>query len=72
MKILIVLMFLAIISSLGSGLYFMMRDKGKSNRMLNSLKIRISLSVILITLILIFYYMGWIHTTGIKLVPKPV
>ncbi|MFM2344497.1 MAG: hypothetical protein RLZZ210_1108 [Pseudomonadota bacterium] len=65
MKIIIILAFILIVLSLGSALFFMMKDKGNSNRMLNSLKLRVGLSVSLIILILIAYYMGWIHTTGI-------
>jgi len=42
-KYLIVIVFIAILLSLGSGLYFMLKDKGKSKRMVNSLTVRISL-----------------------------
>ena len=65
MKIIIILAFILIVSSLGSALFFMMKDQGKSNRMLNSLKIRVGLSISLIIFILIAYYMGWINSHSI-------
>ena len=65
MKIIIILAFILIVLSLGSALFFMMKDKGNSKRMLNSLKLRVALSFSLIIFILIAYYMGWINTKGI-------
>ena len=59
-KYLIVATLLAIIASLGSGLYFMMKDKGVSKRMVNSLTVRISLSVALFVLLFLGWYMGLI------------
>ncbi len=43
----------------------MMKDKGDSEHMLKSLKIRVVLSISLIIFILIAYSMGWIQTKGI-------
>ncbi len=55
-KYLIVAVLLAIIGSLGSGLFFMLRDKGESKRMVNSLTVRISLSVLLFILLFVGWY----------------
>jgi hypothetical protein len=55
-KYLIVAVLLAIIASLGSGLFFMLRDKGESKRMVNSLTVRISLSVLLFILLFVGWY----------------
>jgi hypothetical protein len=65
MKILVALAFLMIIGSLGSALFFLMRDKGKSNRTVHALAMRVGLSITLFLLLLGAHYMGWIQPTGI-------
>jgi hypothetical protein len=55
-KYLIVAVLIAIVISLGSGLYFLLTDKGGSKRMLNSLTVRIGLSVVLFVLLFIAWY----------------
>jgi cytochrome bd-type quinol oxidase subunit 2 len=60
-KYLIVAVMLAIVASLGSGLYFMLKDKGESNRMVNSLTVRIGLSVVLFALLFVAWYTGLIQ-----------
>ena len=52
---------LAIVASLGSGLFFMLKDKGESKRMVNSLTGRISLSVVLFVLLFVAWYAGLIE-----------
>ncbi len=64
-KLLIVIVFLAIIVSLGSGLFALVDDKGKSKRLVNSLTVRISLSVFLFALLIIAYMNGLIQPHGI-------
>jgi hypothetical protein len=66
MKWIIPVALLFIVGSLGSALYFMMKDKGGSSRMVYSLMLRIGLSVLLFLGILIAYYFGWIEATGIR------
>lgn len=66
MRIIVAIAFLLILGSLASALFFMMRDKGRSNRTVNSLTVRIGLSVALFLLILFANWMGWIHSTGIR------
>lgn len=51
LKILIVVLLFAIIISLFSGLVFLVKDDGKSNRTVNALTIRVTLSVLLIALL---------------------
>ncbi|MEE9580309.1 MAG: twin transmembrane helix small protein [Nitrosomonadaceae bacterium] len=58
MKIIAVLFFLFIFASLASALYYMVKDKGQSTRMLKSLTIRISLSVVLFAMLMLGYYFG--------------
>ncbi len=66
MKIVFVIGFILIIGSLGSALFFLMRDKGKSNRTVQALAFRVGFSIALFLLILIAYHFGWIHPTGIR------
>ena len=60
-KYLIVAVLVAIVASLGSGLYFMLKDKGETSRMVNSLTLRISLSVALFVLLYAAWYLGLIQ-----------
>jgi hypothetical protein len=66
MKILVAIAFLLIIGSLGSALFFLMRDKGKSNRTVHALAMRVGLSITLFLLLLGAYKLGWIQPTGIR------
>ncbi len=49
--LLIVIVMLGILVSLGSGLYFLVRDRGKTERMVVSLSIRVALAVLLLVLL---------------------
>jgi len=66
MKWLIPIVLLMIVFSLGSALYYMMKDKGNSYRMVHSLMLRIGLSIALFLGILLAHYFGLIEATGIK------
>jgi hypothetical protein len=66
MKILVAVAFILILGSLGSALFFLMRDKGKSNRTVHALALRVGLSITLFLLMLGAHYMGWIEPTGIR------
>lgn len=72
MKIfLVALAFVAIIGSLGSALFFMMRDgregKAKTSNMARALAFRVGFSVVLFICVLVAWKMGWIQPTGIPL-----
>jgi cytochrome bd-type quinol oxidase subunit 2 len=60
MKIIILILLFAVIASLFSGLYFVYKDKGNSNRAVISLTVRIALSVLVFVLLIGSYYFGWI------------
>jgi len=66
MKILILVLLLAVIVSLFSGLYFVYKDKGQTNRAVISLTIRIALSVLVFVILIASYYFGWIPQSGLK------
>jgi cytochrome bd-type quinol oxidase subunit 2 len=60
-KYLVVAILVAIVISLGSGLYFLLTDKGESKRMVNSLTVRIGLSVALFVMLFIAWVAGYIQ-----------
>jgi branched-subunit amino acid transport protein AzlD len=66
MKIVVAIAFVLIIGSLASALFFLMRDKGRSNRTVQALAMRVGLSVTLFLLVLFSYKMGWIQPTGLR------
>jgi len=66
MTTLIVVAFLVVIVyNLGAGLYYMMTDKGQTDRTVKALTRRIALSVLLILLIMLGIYTGVIKPHGI-------
>lgn len=65
MKILVAIGFILIIGSLGSALVFLMRDKGRSNRTVQALALRVGFSVLMFVFLLVAYHLGWIQPTGI-------
>ncbi|TDK23039.1 twin transmembrane helix small protein [Luteimonas aestuarii] len=66
LKTLIIVGFLLLILwNLGSGLYYMLVDKGQTKRTVNALTKRIALSVALILLVLLANYLGWIEFHGV-------
>ncbi|MGS0740974.1 twin transmembrane helix small protein [Glaciimonas sp. GG7] len=66
MKIIVAIAFILIIGSLASALVFLMRDKGKSNRTVQALALRVGFSVTLFILLLVAYKLGYIQPTGIR------
>jgi len=66
LKILLIVAFLFVILwNLGAGLYYMLVDKGTTKRTVNALTRRVALSVILILIVLLSIWMGWITPHGI-------
>ncbi len=61
----VVLFLIGILFSLGSGLVFLLRDKGGSTRMVKALTWRIGLSLLLFALLITSYFLGWVHPHGI-------
>lgn len=66
MRIVVLLFITFIILSLGSALYYLVKDKGQSERTVKALTLRISLSIILFVFLMAGYYFGWIPQTGLR------
>ena len=58
MKIVVILLLLAVIGSLFSGLFFLYKDKGESNRAVISLTVRIVLSLLVFLILMGSYFFG--------------
>jgi len=65
MRIVIFILVFAVLASLFSGLYFVYKDKGHSNRAVISLTIRIALSLLIFAILIVSYAMGWIGPRGL-------
>ncbi len=69
MKYLVVAAFVGILVSLGSALFFMMRngnnDALKGNRMARALAVRVGLAILLFVCLLAAWQLGYIQPTGL-------
>ena len=68
-KIVIFILLGLILISLGSGLLFLVRDQGKTRRVISSLTVRIVLSISLFIMLLIGYATGLIKPHGVAPAP---
>jgi hypothetical protein len=64
-KTLIILLLIIILVALSSGMVFLVKDKGESNRTVKSLTVRIILSIALFILLFIGFATGLIQPHGI-------
>lgn len=62
MKAIVLILLAAVVVSLFSGLFFLVKDRDSpdSTRMLTSLKIRVGLSITLIIFLVTAFSLGWI------------
>ncbi len=65
-KTLIVINFILILLSLGSGMFFLAKDGGKTNRVVTLLTVRVTLSITLFVLLFLGYYLGDLKPHGIS------
>lgn len=64
-KIVVIALLLMILASLGSGLFFLINDRGKNRRTVKALTFRIGLSVALFLLLMLAYAAGLIKPHGV-------
>ncbi|MBS37326.1 MAG: hypothetical protein CMO26_15555 [Thiotrichales bacterium] len=65
-KVIIVIIFLSILASLFSALFYMVKDRGENSRTLKALSFRIGISVGLFILLLVLWKLGIIEPHGIQ------
>jgi len=62
MRIIVILFIVIIFASLGSALFYMIRDKGTTERTAKALTVRVALSVLLFLLLMLGFHFGLITT----------
>ena len=65
MKIIIVIALIAVVAALFTALVFLYRDRGKGERVVVALAVRVVLSMALIAFLVFSWYMGWIAPGGL-------
>lgn len=63
-KVLILVVMLGILVSLGSGLFFLVRDRGRTKRTVISLTVRVALSIVLLVLLAIGFMVEFFNPGG--------
>jgi hypothetical protein len=66
MRIVALLFIVVILASLASALYFLVKDKGQSDRTVKMLTVRVGFSLVLFLLLMGGYYFGFIPQTGLR------
>ena len=66
MKIVIVIALVAVVTALLTALVFLYRDRGKGERVVAALAVRVVLSAALIGVLVLAYHLGWITPTGAR------
>ncbi|MHB1084072.1 MAG: twin transmembrane helix small protein [Thiobacillus sp.] len=66
MRILALLFIVFILASLASALYYLIKDKGQTDRTVKMLTVRVVLSLVLFILLMGGYYFGIIPQTGLR------
>ena len=70
-RIVVFVVFIAILASLGSALYQLSRRGGDSKKMVRALAIRVGLSIALFLLLMILWYLGIIAPHGLPVQASP-
>jgi len=65
-KIILVVLLMAIVASLFSGLFFLLKDDSRQRRTLTALKIRVGLSIALLVFLALAFSQGWLEPHGLK------
>lgn len=63
-KILVVVLLLFVVASLFTGMFYLVRDKSGSDRVVKALTVRIALSILVFILLMIGYATGFLSPLG--------
>lgn len=66
MRIVALLFIVVILASLASALYYLIKDKGQSDRTVKMLTVRVGFSLALFLLLMGGYYFGFIPQNGLR------
>ena len=64
MKLIIIAFLVVIVGSLASALFYLMRDKGGSDRTVKALTVRVALSLTLFLVLMLGFYFGLFPKSG--------
>lgn len=64
-KLILVVLLLAIVASLFSGLFFLLKDDSSKRRTLIALKVRVGLSIALLVFLALAFMNGWLKPHGL-------
>ena len=64
-KVTLIVLLLAIVASLFSGLFFLMNDESRERRVLTALKVRVGLSILLLIFLALAFSQGWLRPHGL-------
>lgn len=65
MRVVVIIFLIMILASLGSAFYYLVKDKGQSERTVRALTIRIALSIALFSLLMLGSHFGIIPVRGL-------
>jgi hypothetical protein len=65
MRIIVIAALIAVVAALFTALVFLYRDRGRGNRVVIALAIRVGLSMALIAFLVFSWWMGWISPEGL-------
>jgi Protein of unknown function (DUF2909) len=65
MKIIVIIGLIAVVTALVTAGVFLNRDRGRGNRVVIALAIRVLLSMMLVAFLVVSYFMGWISPNGV-------
>jgi uncharacterized protein with PQ loop repeat len=66
MRIVVIVGLVAVVVALFTALVFLYRDRGKGNRVVIALAVRVGLSISIVAFLLFSYWMGWITPGGVR------
>jgi hypothetical protein len=66
MRYLVIFLLLCAVGSLASGLFFLIKDKGNSDRTVKALTVRVAISITIFLLLMAGYYFGIIPKEGLR------
>jgi branched-subunit amino acid transport protein AzlD len=65
MRTIVIIALIAVVTALFTALFFLYRDRGRGNRVVVALAIRVLLSMALIAFLVFSWWMGWISPGGL-------
>ena len=65
-KLLVVAIFVGVLASLASALLFLVKDRGRSDRTVKALTMRVGISIGLLCLLVLLWALGLIEPHGIR------